>query len=79
MASQYAAFAGVGALGLVLGLVLGLALGWLWHRGEAGRLQGLLEVERQRRYRLKALAKDALAQAEARLEELRARLREVGR
>ena len=72
MASQYALYAVVGALGLVLGLVLGLALGWLWHRGEAGRLRGLLEVERQRRYRLRA-------QAEARLEELRARLREVGR
>jgi len=72
MASQYALYAVVGALGLVLGLVLGLALGWLWHRGEAGRLRGLLQASEDRRHKLRA-------QAEARLEELRARLREVGR
>ena len=79
MAVTYVIYASIAAAGLVLGLAMGLVLGWLWHRGEAerlrgelGRLRGLLEAERNRRHRLRA-------QAEARLEELRERLRETGR
>ena len=61
------------------GLALGLLLSWLWYRGEAERLRGelgryaaMLEAERNRRQRLRQ-------NAEARLDELRARLKESGK
>lgn len=68
MVSQYAVFAAVGALGLVLGLLLS----WLWHRAAISKLRGQLEVLEHRYRRLRQ-------NAEVRLEELRARLREASK
>lgn len=51
------------------GLAWGLLLSWLWHRAALARLAGLLEASESRYKRLRQ-------NAEARLDELRARLRE---
>lgn len=59
-------------LAFASGLALGLLLSWLWHRAALATLAGLLEASESRYKRLRQ-------NAEARLDELRARLKESGK
>lgn len=59
-------------LSFASGFALGLLLSWLWHRAALAKLTGLLEASESRYKRLRQ-------NAEARLDELRARLKETGR